>query len=340
LSDSGFQGFLAPLVFVRTVGISAADALRLMQAAQRMSELVRWRLAPPGVHADVYLAHANSVCRSKPPAPQQQHKPGNSSAGQSQNSSFDQTQLYIDDNGWHKTHPVCVLGHASAADDDFLARTPSLAFPEALQMLQAGLHRIEGELIALRMLYILGCSAWEERARWKTHRLQLSHNARLVAVIEPMVWRAHLLGDCTVDELGQASLQAIPHSSNFAAPGFDALPLEGALWEFAKRCPEGLLSEMVPTVYLRAPLTHRRPTKMSARFLGEHCVAILRALDTHSRTADELQTAMRMQRPALLRTLACLALIRAIHPEPRPRGLLGWLPQRWRGKVFGISGLF
>jgi hypothetical protein len=337
LSDSAFQGSLAPLVFVRTVGISAADALRLMQAAQRMSELVRWRLAPSGVPADVYLAHANSVRHGKPPAAQ--HKSGHSSAGQSQNSSFEQTQLYIDDNGWYKTHPVCVLGHASA-NDDFLARAPSLVFPEALQMLQAGLHRIEGELIALRMLYVLGFSAWEERARWKTHRLQLSHNARLVAVIEPMVWRAHLLADCTVDELGLASLQAIPHSSNFAAPGFDALPLEGALWEFAKRCPEGLLSDMVPTVYLRVPLTHRRPTQLSRRALGDHCVAVLRALDTHSRTADELQAAMRMERPALLRALACLALIRAIHPEPRPRGLFGWLPQRWRGKVFGASGLF
>ncbi len=325
-------------MFVRTVGISAADALRLMQAAQRMSEVARWRLAPPGVPADVYLAHANSVRRGTAPSPAQ-HGSGNSSAHPSHNSSFDQAHLYLDDNGWHKTHPVCVLGHTSA-NDDLLARAPSLAFPEALQTLQIGLRRMEAELIALRMMYMLGYSAWEERARWKTHRLQLSHNARLVAVIEPTVWRVHLLGDCTLDELAQASLQAIPHSSSFVAPGFDPLPLESALWEFAKRCPEALLSEMVPTVYLRAPLTHRRPTKLSARFLGEHCVAILRALDTHSRTADELQTAMRMQRPALLRALACLALIRAIHPEPQPRGLFGLLPKRWRNKVFGPSGMF
>jgi hypothetical protein len=203
LSDSGFQGSSAPLVFVRTVGISAADALRLMQAAQRMSEVVRWRLAPPGVPADVYLAHANSIRRDKPPAPA--HRvPGYSSTGQSQNSSFDQAQLYIDDNGWYKTHPVCVLGHASSTDN-FLARAPSLVFPDALQTLQAGLQRIEAELIALRMMYMLGYSAWEERARWKTHRLQMSYNSRLVAVIEPMVWRAHLPGDCTIDELGWAS---------------------------------------------------------------------------------------------------------------------------------------
>ncbi len=326
-------------MFVRTVGIAAADAMRLMQAAQRMSEVVRWRLAPPGVPADVYLAHANSVRRGKPLAPAQ-HKPGHSS-DHSQNSSFEQAYLYIDDNGWHKTHPVCVLGHATTStSDDFLARSPSLLFPEALQMLKAGLHRIESELIALRMMYVLGFSAREERARWKTHRLQMSYNARLVAVIEPMVWRVHLLGDCTVDELGLASLQAIPHSSNFGAPGFDALPLESTLWEFAKRCPEALLSEMVPTVYLRSPLTHRRPTQLSARVLGDHCVAILRALDTHSRTADELQAAMRMQRPALLRALACLAMIRAIHPEPQPRGLLGWLPKQWHSKVFGPSGMF
>lgn len=324
-------------MFVRSVGFSASDALRLMQAAQRMSEVVRWRLAPPGVPADVYIAHANSVSRGKQPVAS---KPDSNSSGSSSHSStFEQTQLYLDDNGWYKTHPVCVLGQLSP-NDDLMARSASLVFPDALQQLQTHLHRAEGELVALRMLYVLGRSAWEQRARWKTHRLQISDRHRLVAAIEPMVWRAHLLGDCSVDELENASLQAIPHSSAFAAPGFDAIPLETALWEFAKRCPEALLTEMVPTAYLRAPLTHRRPTELSGRALGDHCVAILRVLDTHSRTADELQHSMRMQRPALLRALACLALIRAIHPEPKPRGMLGWLPMRWRNKVFGPSGLF
>lgn len=315
--------------------------MRLMQAAQRMSEVVRWRMAPPGVPADVYLAHANSVRRGKLPVTQgsDNSDSGNSSANSSHASTFDQAVLHLDDNGWYKTHPVCVLGQPSP-NDDLMARSASLVFPDALQQLQTGLHRAESELLALRMLYVLGRSAWEQRARWKSHRLQLSHNTRMVAAIEPMVWRAHLLGDCTVDELEQASLQAIPHSSAFAAPGFDALPLETALWEFAKRCPEGLLAQMVPTVYMRAPLTHRRPTELSSRALGEHCVAILRSLDTRSFTADELQAAMRMQRPALLRALACLALIRAIHPEPKARGMLAWLPLRWRNKVFGPSGLF
>jgi hypothetical protein len=325
------------LVFVRTVGIAAADALRLTQAAQGMSQVVRWRLAPPGVPADVYLAHASSVRRGKPPLPTR--PTGHSCAAHFQTSSFEQAYLYVDDNSWYKTHPVCVLGQASS-NDDFMVHSPSLVFPQALQTLQTGLQRVEGELIALRMLYMLGYSAWQERARWKTHRLQLSYNARLVAVIEPMVWRAHLLGDCTMDELAQACVQVIPHSSGFDAPGFDALPLDSALWEFAKRCPEAWLSQMVPTVYLRAPLTHRRHTELSERALGDHCVAILRALDTHSRTADELQAAMRMQRPALLRALACLSLIRAIHPEPRPRGMLSWLPQRWRNRVLGSTTLF
>jgi hypothetical protein len=338
LVDSGYQGSLAPLVFVRSVGFSASDALRLMQAAQRMSDVVRWRLAPPGVPADVYIAHANSVLKGKQPAGSSSGAFG-ASGSSSQNSTFEQAQLYLDDNGWHKTHPVCVLGQLSP-NDDLMARTSSLVFPEALQQLQTGLHRAEGELVALRMLYVLGRSAWEQRTRWKTHRLQISDKNRLVAAIEPMVWRAHLIGDCSVDEIENASLQAIPHSSAFAAPGFDVIPLETALWEFAKRCPEALLSQMVPTAYLRAPLTHRRPTELSSRALGEHCVAILRALDTHSRTADELQHNTRMLRPALLRSLACLALIRAIHPEPKSRGMLGWLPMRWRNKVFGSSGLF
>ncbi len=332
------------MVFVRPVGFSAADSLRLMQAAQRISEVVRWRLAPQGVQSDIYLAHAHCVryARASAPTPIASSSYGNHSSGHS--SFYEHSQLTVDAQGWHNHHPVCVLGRASPeqqeVNDSGYTALASLVFPDALQELSVGLARLQNELISLRMLYALGRSAWEQRSRWKTHRLQLSNGARLLAVIEPQEWRIHLLGECTVSELEAAYLQAVPMSSGFAAAAFDILPLESALWEFAKRCPEGLLTQMVPSVYLSQRLTHRRHTQLSDRALGDHCVALLKALDTSSTTADTLQKHLRLTRPALLRALASLALIRAIHPEPKSRGVWGWLPRWWRRKVFGPSGLF
>jgi hypothetical protein len=322
-----------PLVFVRPVGFSAADSLRLLKAAQLMDGPVRWRLAPSGVMADIYLAHADSIQKST-----RLRASGDSASGNSQTSGFEYSHLSVDDNGYHKNHPVCVLGQRSADPDATML--PSLVFPNALQQLEAGLRRLQEELISQRMLYALGATAWEERRVWKTHRLHLQHQSRLVATIVPQNWEVHLSTDCTVDELDQAAVQTVPQSTGFAALGFDVLPLEHALWEFAKRCPEALLAQMVPTVYLTQPLTHRRIAQMSERALGDHCAAVLQLLDLGSRSADDIQKQLRLTRPALLRTLACLALIRAIQPQRQLNGMWSWLPRFLRRRVFGPSGMF
>jgi hypothetical protein len=324
------------LVFIRLVGFTTADAMRVVKAAQLLDENVRWRLAPAGVQADAYLAHARSVVRGQAP-----RSSGDSSSGFSLSSTQARTQLYVDAQGLHKSHPVCVLGTAATEqiESDSTESAP-LLFPQALLDLKEGLERLERQLIGLRMMYVLGRTAWEQRHLWKTHRLHLSHNARLVAVIEPHIWRAHMLDTCSLYELENAVPLTVPKSSGFAAPGFDTLSLETALWEFAKRCPEELLTKMVPTAYLRGPLTHRRMSELSERALGDHCVAILRSLDTQSRTAEDLQNILRLSRPALLRALASLALTRAIHPEPRPQGIFHWLQVRLRRRLLGAQSMF
>lgn len=304
-----------------------------------MNELVRWRLAPTGVEADVYLAHSARVRTQLQslvaPDPVQTHPGFNadqSSIGHSQSGVHGHSRLKLDAHGLYKNRPVCILGR----EDHPMEITPneneyfSLRFPRALEDLRYGLRRAETELVSMRMLYALGRGAWERRARWKTHHLHLIHNNRLLAVIEPSRWQVHLLTDSAVDDVESASVMLTPISSRFAAVGFERIALEPALWEFAKRCPEDTLSDVLPSTFLRAPLAHRRVPLLSERELGDHCVAILRALDTRSRTADELQISLRFSRPALLRALACLALTRAIRNE-RPAGtwwstLRAWWP--------------
>jgi hypothetical protein len=338
--ESGFSNSTAPLAFIRPVGFSAADSLRLMQAAQRLSEHVRWRMAPPGVQADVYLAHRASVVFGDQPTRPQRRDSG-SGYSSTMNSAYEHSMLHVSEEGWYKNRPVCVLGSPMAhTDDDDYHRLPGLEFPAVLQELRLGLVRMEEALVGLRMLYALGRCAWEERNRWKTHRLQMIDGNTLIGVIEPAHWKLHVLDDVPVELIEMAHPMPVPQSSLFAAPGFTTLPLERALWEFAKRCPESMLVQILPSIYQREKLTHRRPNELSERELGDHCVAILRALDTHSRNAEELQSSLRLSRPALLRALACLALTRTIRPERFRSHWTHWLPHGLRKHLFAPSTIF
>ncbi len=343
-----FSSAGAPLVFIRPVGFTAADSLRLMQAAQRLSSHVRWRLAPTGVQADVYLAHRAIVVPITRPSLVRRSKDSGNSQGASSSAmdstmeAYGHSHLSMDSQGMHKGHPVCLLGKAAPDEDSAQDTFASLQFPAALEEMREGLHAIEQSMFGVRAIYAMGYKAWQERARWKTHRLQVFDGTTLIAAIEPALWCVHILQDAEVELIEQGYMMMVPQSSPFGAPGFHTMPLERALWEFAKRCPEAMLEQILPTVYLRERLTHRRHSELSERELGDHCVAILSALDTSSRTANELQTAMRMSRPAVLRALACLALTRSIRPEHHGRGLrawLSWLPSGLRHKVFGPSAL-
>jgi hypothetical protein len=308
--------------------------MRLMDVAKRMSAPVRWRMAPPGVAADAYLVHRFSIAErtAEPLLPATRASSAwNASVVSSYASSIPgMRKLSLDSQGWHRGRPVCVLGEdvdTSKLDDDELA---PLSFPDALAQLERGLNLLVGELTGSRMLYAVGEMAWEQRAKWPTHHLHVVENGQLIAVIDPQNWQFHLLDACTVERMAGASMVTKPRIPAFAAQGFRSFMFETALWEFAKRCPEVMLDQMLPAAYLAEPLTHRRAPHLKAHSLGDHCVAILRALDTHARTADDLQKSLRMTRPSLLRAVTCLALVRAIQPESRsPRGLMNQLNAWW-----------
>jgi hypothetical protein len=345
--DSDFHSATAPLVFIKPVGFSTADSLRLMQAAQRLDQTVRWRLAPAGVQADVYLAHRASLEYGPitAPTPLQNENPALagkpeplSSHNESINGAYSHSRLRVDSKGLYRGHPVCMLGEAAETlADDAVHHLPALHFPGALEELRTGLQRIANDLFVLRAMYALGRCAWLERARWRSHRLHVVDGSQLIAAIEGRHWRVHLLDNVPVELVEAGSVHLAPQSSMFGAPGFTTLPMEQALWEFAKRCPEALLSRVLPGAYLRERLTHRRHSELTEHALGTHCVALLGALDTQSRTAQELQDALRLSRPALLRALACLALTRSIRTERVAKGLrywLGWLPRSVHQRMF------
>jgi hypothetical protein len=336
-SESNWLRDVTPIVFVRPIGIAAGDAMRLLELAKRVSMPVRWRLAPVGVAADVYLAHRFCVVQASEAItlPVATRESGWAASGHESDdpavSVLSSARISLDAQGYYRARPVCVLGR----DVDTSGLEPTelapLRFPDALRELEQELSQTLCELLGTRMLFTIGALAWEQRSRWPTHSLHAVEAGQLIAVVDPQTWTLFLLEGCSVERMGQANLVPRPRSAGFSAQGFHAVKLEAALWEYAKRCPEESLKEMLPTVYLHERLTHRRTPHLKEHALGDHCVAILRALDVGSRTAQELQDALRITQPALLRALTCLAVVRAIQPESSARhGLARFLARLWR----------
>jgi hypothetical protein len=340
-SELAWQGGTTPIIFLRPIGIAAGDAMRLMELAKRLRGTVRWRMAPPGVAADAYLVHRfsivdNLVAATLPTGDVTSGWAVSAASVSGRSSSMNASRkLSLDEHGWHRGRPVCVLGNAvdtQGLDEDELA---PLIFPDALQEMERGLEILLDELIGARMLYTVGAMAWDQRKKWPTHRLHAIEAGKLVGVIDALNWQFSLLHGCTVERMMEADIVPMPRSGGFAAEGFHPFQLETALWEFAKRCPEPLLDQILPTGYLQEPLTHRRAPHLKEAALGDHCVAILRALDTRSRTASELQDSLRLTRASLMRALTCLALVRAIQPESRKnQGFMRHMGSWW-GRLTG-----
>lgn len=342
MQDASWIDGVNPIVFVRPIGIVAGDALRLLELAKRLPMPVRWRLAPVGVAADVYIAHAFCLVGPEDAAtlPVDSQASGwAASSADSQSSvateAIATTKISLDELGYYRARPVCILGrnvNTCALGSQELA---PLHFPDALRDLERELQRVMPELLGTRMLFTIGALAWEQRSRWPKRSLHAMESGELIAVVDTQQWKLYLRDGCSVERMARANLVTRPQSSGFSADGFHAVKLEAALWEFAKRCPEEALGDMLPKVFLQERLTHRRTPHLKKHALGEHCVAILRALDLQSHTAEELKTNLRLSEPALMRALTCLALVRAIQPESRLNSdLVRGVADLWR-KLMG-----
>ncbi len=311
--------------------------MRLMEAAKRLRSAVRWRMAPPGVAADAYLVHrfclVESTAADTVPitiAKPSWTLPAVASASGASFGMSGARKLSLDAHGWHRGRPVIVLGKqvdTAGLDDDELA---PLSFPDALREMERGLEKMLDDLVGARMLYTVGSLAWAQRLKWPTHRLHAIEAGRLVGVVDAVRWQFFLQEGCSVERMMDADVVPMPRMGGFAAEHFHEFQLEAALWEFAKRCPETLLDQILPTNFLIEPLTHRRAPHLKEAALGDHCVAILRTLDTRARTAAELQSSLRMTRASLMRALTCLALVRAIQTESRTQNsLLKQMSKLW-----------
>lgn len=312
-----------PHAFLRTVGLSTVEADAVLEVSSRQDPVVRWRLAPPGLLPDVYVAHLRSVHLPEDSGWHVYRGPAN---------RFRQ-EIVIDDDGLCHGRPVCLLG-----EDDTTHEAWAPDAPEAIAELKAGLGHAVRRLLPQRLDYELARVALRHRRRWGTHAIRLTRgeDGELLALISPSAGVALTRQGLQPEELGSAMVRTVPAAHRESTTGFDVRPMERMLWIFALRCADAALADLVPAIYLTAPLTRRKPVPVENGLVSDHCRAFLGLLEKDAATAGTLGVALGLERTDLLRALACLTLSRSIgvdHDGPRV-GRLQVLSTRLR-RLFG-----
>jgi hypothetical protein len=190
------------------------------------------------------------------------------------------------------------------------------------------------------VMYTLARLAWDRRKQWKTHQFHLQLEGRVLAVVEPVHWRMSVRKGVTPAHLEQAKLLALPLNAPVPSSSLQYFSMVQALWTLAQRCDASSLPGMLPTSFLNVRLTRRHNVPVPINEAGQHCIAVLDALDMTSMSATELRTTLELPEPVLMRALTCLALgrtIRHANGEGRVSRLSAWLPASWRQSLATAS---
>jgi hypothetical protein len=298
-----------PLIFLRPVGFDPASAMTLLQLAGNMDAAVRWRLPPPGQEPDAYIAPEGALG-----LPALEYRDTGS------DTQPDASMLQLDDNGWYKGRPVCVLrSHIDPPTPTDTQDTQNMQ-----DDLAHGLRLTALLLGRTRALYTVAAQAWCARPDLAPGITEWRAQGRLLATVDTARWQVWLYPGLEPEQLAHAS---IGNADSVSAPecvGFECLPLEWLLWSLAQRCDEALLQHLLPERFLHLPIVHRRPSTLSRKQLGRHGKAVLQITEMHAKTAQQLRHALGLSEPALWRVLAGLALTRAIQVEH---------PGRWHHRL-------
>ena len=307
-----------PQAQLQPVGLSIGETAAVMAAAAKLGDGVRWVPPMPGFRPDAYVTHLRAVDLPGDPAANTPLLPPHRRAN----------RLLVDEQGRHGGRPVCMLGNQEATHSEWSADRP-----EALGELAESLRYAAAQLMPQRVMYTLARLSWGHRKQWKTHQFHLQLEGRLLAVIEPVHWRMSVRKGATPTQLEQARLLALPLTAPVPSSSLQYFSMAQALWTLAQRCDASSLPGMLPTSFLEVRLTRRHNVPVPMLEAGQHCVAVLDALDMTSMSATELRTTLELPEPVLMRALTCLALGRAIrhaHGEGRTSRLSAWLPASWR----------
>lgn len=315
-----------PQAQLQPVGLTAAETASVMAAAVQVTDGVRWVAPMPGFRPDAYVTHLRAVDLPGDPAANTPLLPPHKRAN----------RLLVDDQGRHGGRPVCMLGTQETTHSEWRSEQP-----DALGELAEALRFAAAQLMPQRVMYTLARLAWDRRKQWKTHQFHLQLEGRLLAVVEPVHWRMSVRKGVAPKHLEQARMLALPLSAPVPSSSLQYFPMTQALWTLAQRCDASSLPGMLPTSFLTARLTRRHNVPVPINEAGQHCLAVLDALDMTSMNAAELRTTLELPEPVLMRALTCLALGRAIrhaNGEGRPSRLSAWLPASWRQSLASAAG--
>lgn len=223
---------------------------------------------------------------------------------------LDPAHLTMQPQPYYRGQPLCLVGDASDSET-----TWSQISAVTLAHLQSALRETLPLLDHLLIAYKLGQIAIEHRANWDTQQLLVKDGDNTLASIQTRYWQVHLSPQASAEATERAVVRRLGLQPSVEPVGHELLPLESVLWVYAQRCEEASLASIASPGLLSQKLILRRPPLMSNAQMGRHCTSILRRIEMQAMTANELQTMLRLERPALLRAIVSLAVTRVIAPE-------------------------
>jgi hypothetical protein len=248
---------------------------------------------------------------------------------------LDPAHLTMQPEPYYRGLPLCLVG-----DEADTQTTWSEINAQTRDQLYASLNETAPQLDHLRIAYTLGEIALKYRDTWDKQQLLVQDGEDNIAVIHTKHWQIYLSPKASAAATERASVKRVGLQPQVEPVGHELLPLESVLWVYAQRCNEAELLKLTSPSLLDAKLVLRRPPLLSNTQMGRHSTSILRRIDMQAISANELQTMLRMERPALLRAIISLAITRVIAPQTAPFTSSVWLnrAQAWVAQMLGLGG--
>jgi len=272
-----------PVLRLGLLGFSEAQADRLVTwMAQTQSGWPEWRAFDPHV-ADAWMIAGRSVEVLGRDAVVIRHPHGSD------------TRLTL-----NRTEVDRPLAFASPLPEGFASAEFFDADDEA--SVRQRLQRFEAWLRPLRTQFALGALLVQRVDQLRRGVVHLTHEGRLLAVLDLDRWRAGLHIPARPVDLAAADWVRRPSLANDIPSSFIRLPLHRVMWTYAVRTR----LDVLPTRYRQMPVHLRRVPRIPARWFDDLHLLIMRELTVRPGTLAELGERTRAPAGELAHHLAAL----------------------------------
>lgn len=174
------------------------------------------------------------------------------------------------------------------------------------------LQRFEAWLRPLRSQFALGAQLVERIGQYKGGVVHVTHDSKLMAVIDFDRWLAGLHIPARPVDMAMAEWFRRPALANDIPASFMRLPLHRVMWTYAERT----LRDVLPARYREKTIYLRRIPSMPVRWFDDLHLRIMRELMMKPVTLDVLQERTSMPATDLAHHMASLFFAGAVTTDP------------------------